>query len=433
MKRVTPGDRPAVILGSGFSRAISDSMPTLTQLRDLVLQDLSVTVREPVTARHLEKFGGSLEQWMSFLAVDQPWLTEAENLANRSLFEHVRESLARCITSAEGRALATPPPDWLIRLVWTWCDEEVPVITFNYDTLIERAIAHMSRVRTFADVYAAPLMERTAAGDGAVFGADEPLGPVLSLYKLHGSTNWAFGGLAAPPNDRIVLTDPFLRWTEQGTRPSSEAARYRSRFADLTALIVPPTLSKGPYFSNLGLRAQWAGAAHALARAMRLTVFGYSFPSGDIVARQWVETSFMGHQMDIVDADESRPEQIRSSLAGARSGEDSVGPNAVQEYVDQMCGPLIRWDLRERDSTGKLVVNLSVNGEDALASMSEEKRPWGQDYWAAQRWVHERIEAAARARGIEKVLDRAIPVRGMSGNYDSRFVVLPRGSRLSLH
>lgn len=33
MTRVTPGERHAVVLGSGFSRAIGDAMPTLEELR----------------------------------------------------------------------------------------------------------------------------------------------------------------------------------------------------------------------------------------------------------------------------------------------------------------------------------------------------------------------------------------------------------------
>lgn len=364
---------------------------------------------------------------MSFLAVDQPWLRDAENLANRSLFENVRESLASCIGAAENKTVATPIPEWLIRLVWTWCEAGVPVLTFNYDTLVERTVAHLQRVQTLADVYAAPLMERIAAGDAAVFGADVPSRPVLDLYKLHGSTNWAFGGLGAPPNDRIVLTDALPIWAPSSPPTHKPAARYRSRFADLTPLIIPPTFSKGPYFSNLALRAQWVDAANALAHATTLTVMGYSFPAGDIVARQWVETSFMGHRLDVVDYAEARPEQIRSDLTGEWAGEDYVGPAAVQTYVDHNCGPLVRWNLRDVDASGALTVELWVNGEDVVASLPVDQRPWRNDYGAAQKWVHERVEAAA-----PMVINRAVPVEGMSGTYDHRFVVLPPGSKLTL-
>lgn len=430
MTRVTPGEKHAVILGSGFSRAVSDAMPTLSELLDLVLSDLWLMERKRVNRDDLDnKFGGNLEQWMSFLAVAQPWLSDAQNLANRSLFESVRESLARCIADAEDRAVTSPPPEWLIRLVWTWCEAEVPVVTFNYDTLIERTIAHLGRVQTFADVYAAPLEERIAAGSGRFLSASEPSGPVLDLYKLHGSTNWAFGGLDSPPNDRIVLTNSLLNWAPSRVDDHKPAGRNRWKFADLTSLIIPPTLSKGPYFSNLALRSQWRWAADALNRATHLTVMGYSFPVGDLVARQWVATSFMGYQMNIVDSAEHRPKEIRDTLAGAKSGIDVGGPKAVKDYVDQNCGPLVRWNLRERDASGDLAVELWVNGVDLVASIPEAERPWGQDYWEAQKWVHQRVAAAA---GVEDIVDRAVSVGGMSGGYDHRFVVLPRGSKVSL-
>ncbi len=135
-------------------------MPTLTELRDLVVDALGMGVHE------LDQFGGNLEQWMSFIAVDQPWLSAADNLSNRSLFERVRTVLANAIVHAEERAISADLPDWLLRLVWTWCENEAAVFTFNYDTLVERCLASFGRVQTFGDIYAAPLMERVAAGDG---------------------------------------------------------------------------------------------------------------------------------------------------------------------------------------------------------------------------------------------------------------------------
>ena len=416
------GHSHAVILGSGFSRAIGASMPTLSELRDSVLNELAI---EP---QALDPFRGNLEQWMSFLAADQPWLTDADNLGNRSLFERVRTALARSIIKAENETLAFAMPDWLLRLVWTWCDNEAAVFTFNYDTLVERCLASFGRVQTFADVYAAPLMARIAAGDGSVLGADEPVGPVLSLYKLHGSVNWGFGGLLAPPNDRIVLIDSLLGWQPRTKSQANRALRYRSKFADLTPLIIPPTYAKGPYFSNLSLRAQWAQAARALKVSTNLTVMGYSFPAGDLVASQWVSSNFIGSRMDVVDIAPERAAEIRVHLPDAARGMDSSGIQAVQNYVERECGPLVRWTISDLDPSGAITAELWVNGIDVLASMSSSQRPWGNDYQAAHRWIHERIQAAAPATAV---FDRAIG--GMSGSFDRRYIVLPKGSNVSLN
>lgn len=396
-------------------------MPTLTELRDLVLDALGMGARE------LEQFGGNLEQWMSFIAVDQPWLNAVDNLSNRSLFERVRTVLAKAIVDAEERAISADLPDWLLRLVWTWCEYEAAVFTFNYDTLVERCLASFGRVHTFADVYAAPLMERVAAGDGSVFGAEEPRGSTLKLFKLHGSVNWAFGGLEAPPNDRIVLTEAFLPWAPRVLPERQPALRYQSRFGDLTPLIIPPTYSKGPYYSNLSLRAQWAQAAADLSTSTNLTVMGYSFPSGDLTASQWVSSSFQGWRMDVVDRDPKRPGEIRTRLAEARTGEDSTGAEAMTEYVDRECGPLVRWNLKQFQPADDLVVELSINGVDVLPASSEIRASWANDYQLAQRWIYDRVQAAAPNMRIG---ERA--VGGMSGSFDNRYVVLPKGATIDL-
>jgi len=394
-------------------------MPTLTELRDVVVNALGIGDHE------LEQFGGNLEQWMSFIALDQPWLNAADNLSNRSLFERVRTVLADAIVEAEERAVAADPPDWLLRLVWTWCENEAAVFTFNYDTLVERCLASFGRVQTFADIYAAPLMERVAAGDGAVFGAEEPHGPTLKLFKLHGSVNWAFGGLGAPPNDRIVLTDSFLPWAPRVSPDRPPALRYQSRFGDLTPLIIPPTYSKGPYYSNLSLRAQWTQAAVDLSTSTNLTVVGYSFPSGDLTAGQWVSSSFRGWRMDIVDRDQNRPAEIRARLAGEATGQDSTGDDALTAYVERECGPLVRWNLKQSQTTDQLVAELFVNGVDVIAANSGLRESWANDYQLAQRWIYERVQAAAPSLSIG---DRA--VGPMSASFDARYVVLPKGAKV---
>ncbi len=261
----------------------------------------------------------------------------------------------------------------------------------------------------------------------AVFGAEEPHGSTLKLFKLHGSVNWAFGGLEAPPNDRIVLTDAFLPWAPRVLPDRQPALRYQSRFGDLTPLIIPPTYSKGPYYSNLSLRAQWAEAAADLSTSTNLTVLGYSFPSGDLTAGQWVSSSFRGWRMDIVDRDSQRPAEIRARLAEAADGQDSTGDEAVTEYVDRECGPLVRWSLKQFQPTDELEAELYINGIDVLPQGSATRASWASDYQLAQRWIHDRVHAAAPNLSIG---DRA--VGALSGSYDSRYLILPKGATIAL-
>jgi len=405
-----------VVLGSGFSRAISKYMPTMPELGARVLEELHL---DPEV---LAPFGGNLEQWMSYLSIDQPWLAPAENYKNRGLFEDVSEAISDVIISSEMSAIVREPlPIWLIRLAWKWSDEETAIFSFNYDTLVERAVGATGRVMTLGDLYALPLAERWAVGDGGgMFATAPPPGPLPTLFKLHGSTSWGFGGLDGPPNDRVTIWDRSLRWAIPRL-DEAEPPRRQRQYADLVPLIIPPTLTKGPFFTNLSLRAQWADAANLLRDADRLTVMGYSFPAADLVAQQWVGTNFEGDQMNIIDRDPERPGLIRSTLANPRDGEDITGPDAIQSYVDRECGDHVAWRLAGDG------VSLEVNGTDLLEGVAVDQLPWSQgDHVAAQRWIHTKVDEA----GGEGQVDRA--QGAMSGDWENRHVVLSPGKHLDV-
>jgi len=417
----TVGER-CVILGSGFSRAISNHMPTMVELSGEVLSQLSLN------PNRLDPFSGDLEQWMSYLSVDQPWLTPSQNLTNRALFADVSGAVNSCILNAEGKVVLEPMPDWLLRLAWTWCDSETNVFSFNYDTLVERAVTQLGRLGTWGDLYATSLSSRSTPGDGgAMFSVFSPLAPLLRMFKLHGSTSWAFSGLDSSPSDRIVLTADRLTWHGRKDPEDPVPPRYMSRFDDVVPLIIPPTLTKGPYYSNLALKAQWRRAATYLASASTLAVVGYSFPNADLVARQWVSTSFSGKRMDIVDRSLERPDQIRAGLPGALAGIDNTGVSAVEEYVDRICGPLVRWQIWSAGDEFGARVKLIVNGNDLVAHIAPADMPWGNEPDEAQRWVHERIE-----RNAPGAINGARSESGRPGSLESRFVVLPPGATVDI-
>src|SRR6266568_3205067 len=68
-----------LILGAGFSRAISDAAPLTDELGNLVVSRMSDD-RLPAHPRGFE--GGSFEVWLSRLGEDQPDLSVEANLLN---------------------------------------------------------------------------------------------------------------------------------------------------------------------------------------------------------------------------------------------------------------------------------------------------------------------------------------------------------------
>jgi hypothetical protein len=49
----------------------------------------------------LAPFVKNLEQWLSYLSVDQPWPSYAENPRNRTTFHEASRAVQRCIHRAE--------------------------------------------------------------------------------------------------------------------------------------------------------------------------------------------------------------------------------------------------------------------------------------------------------------------------------------------
>lgn len=353
---------PFVILGAGFSRAIAQPMPLLADLSRDVMKRLGRSLDE------LRPFAGDLEQWLSYLAQDQPWLTDSDNFRNRALFREVAETVAVTIDEAETIALQSPMPVWLSRTIWEWSDTEASIVTFNYDTLLELATSTNGLVTNWADIYGTPLAPRSAPGDHYMFAAEGPRGRLFTLFKLHGSTNWRFGGLEAPTADRIVLTRQGGTWPRppvEALQQSSAAdvsptpGRRRFIYADLEAMIVPPTGTKATYYGNRSIRAQWRTAFRTLEASDHLIIVGYSFPQTDQVIRGFMSTVDFGGVVTVVDY---RPEaaEVAQRMFPRADIRSFDGPNAVPTFVDANAGHVVRWGARYFE--GRYVPIIDIDG-----------------------------------------------------------------------
>ncbi|WP_285026097.1 SIR2 family protein [Plantibacter sp. ME-Dv--P-122b] len=343
-----------------------------------------------VDAESLTKFGNDLEQWLSFLSVDQPWLTDADNLSNRASFIRITDEVYRQIVAAERSVVATAPPDWLLKFAWSQADASASVFTFNYDTLLERALSRINRVGTWADLYVAPITSRAAAASGLFLGPSDPRGSLPTIFKLHGSTSWAFGGLDAPTSDPIVLTTDLLPWAPEVAPAGERPPRYQHMYDDLKPLLIPPTYSKGPYLANRSLKAQWRAGAEALARAEELVIVGYSFPAGDLVARQWVASSAGPQTATVIDPDESVTERVAALLGPSV---DITHRSSISDYVDGSSGPLLRWRVYlSADEKLGLQVDLHCDGVDLLSGVDRVEPPWNPFNETAREWLHTLLE-----------------------------------------
>lgn len=308
----------------------------------------------------LQPFAGDLEQWLSFLSADQPWLDDFENLSNRSLFLRASSAVKEAIDQSEAGALARPYPAWLKRLVISWCAEGATVVTFNYDLLIERITTELGMTHSWADLYRMPLADRsTSFRSGGMFARATPPGSVLRMLKLHGSTNWGYAGMNTTTGDAIYLMESDMRWSgpQRIRRP---LPRHEGLYDDLKPMIVPPTGTKNLYYSSSGLRAQWRKAREALRNASSVTLVGYSFPATDLAARHFFAGNVPKVPITVVD----RNPHVGASVVGLAGSNPRVsnfsGDDAVERYVSSACGDVLQWDA-DHDNAG-FVPWMELNG-----------------------------------------------------------------------
>jgi len=269
------------ITGAGFSRAISDRMPVLRGLSDRVLStDL---LADPA----LNGLSKNFELVLTYLAEEHPWLSEPENLTNRAGFLSASRTLARVILNAEAEALLDPMPPWLRLLIGQWHSRLVTVITFNYDTLVEKAYTEVipptSGRPDHQELYGVPVSD--------IRSRTELLGrrprETFRYLKLHGSVNWCYSGAPSFFGETIYDLQIQSGWSARAAEAEDDLER---KAPEKVHLVVPPTTSKSTLFNNETVRSQWRLARTALENADAIYCLGYSLPETDQMVRYLLAT-----------------------------------------------------------------------------------------------------------------------------------------------
>lgn len=181
-------------------------------------------------------------------------------------------------------------------------DDDISLVTFNQDLVIEKALESISDTDAYSDVpwnilscYQTEFEEFLYPLDGRMFrarGGEGATDPSIHIFKLHGSLNWAWRADTLE-DARNSISDPGSRvycLTSQSVEGDLELdTATRARY--LVPVVVPPIYEKGNHFREF-LGPLWSGARDEIARADRLVVFGYSFPATDFNARSLLKAAY---------------------------------------------------------------------------------------------------------------------------------------------
>ncbi len=303
-----------ILLGAGFSRAISSAMP--------LLKHLSNELRSNIP----DVPGDNIEHWMTYLSQSHPWLSESENLRNKALFLELTQSIKKVLSEKTDDALSQCPecPPWLQRLM-QWCHERrASIITLNYDTLLESAVLSITigkdnngkdRYIQLDDIYPVP-MTNAGSRRGDIYWSGS-VKDSFKLFKLHGSINWYYSGASEATGETIYYH--FVRVWGNPKNDDNLPETERRFISDKVPLIVPPVMEKVSYFRHETIRTVWGLAGLAIRSASRIICIGCSLPETDLSLRFFLEKNAPHSKVSlyIVNLDTNSPRHYKKLLGNS--------------------------------------------------------------------------------------------------------------------
>ena len=283
------------VLGAGFSKAISPSMPLMYELS------------ECVSPNNKQYFVNDFEQRLTYLSQFFPWKSEKEYHKDLSDFLDLTDKIKVSLQKVQNEVLQNLHAPWMLDLVESWHNEKSTIITFNYDTIIEQVLE--KNFATEMDYcYPIPLSNPAGRNTSTIAGTPKD---TFKLFKLHGSLNWYYSGNSSYFGETI-----YLDYSIESKTPYDQKRLVQNNLVDKVPLIVPPTTEKNSFFSNETIRSLWQLARIELSKAKRIYFFGYSLPQTDLMVQFMFNSSidYSKCRIIVVNTDTTVLEKYRKLL-----------------------------------------------------------------------------------------------------------------------
>lgn len=268
-------------LGAGFSMAMSEKgvthkikYPSLKSLTHKILGTFS----KSSLGVHLEeispKYKDNIEELLTYLSTDLPWQNVQMKHLDKALYFELVNKIADYFNRLE-RDCRFNFEEYGTLAKFITCNE-VPIITLNYDTLLEKFLISQSSIKDstpytlFYKQVITDLKTRIPATSLSAFtyGDMSTHQKLPVIHKLHGSINWLWS--ATNPSEPIYYYNP-----------NNSPEQYELR-KDLSEYIVPPVLDKTNFYSHNVIKSIWSDSYSAIAHADEIYIIGFSFPVTDL-------------------------------------------------------------------------------------------------------------------------------------------------------
>lgn len=328
--------RPVYVLGAGFSKAINEAMPITNELGVALAKRLSGEVEFDLHA------GETFEAWLTRQATPMPFLHGFENARRTADAARVIDEIAHVLDEQVDVSSETPAPLWLRQLIAIWHVERAVVLTFNYDTLIERAVnfsvpTHTSREGHVSNVMGDHVVFPAPPAPQAQYLGDSGAGHTndsFELLKMHGSLTWYWASGDPTGSTLIRVREKHILGS---TKPLATEADF-SGATTLDRYLIPPITAKDGYYGSYLANTLWRMARSHISSAASLTLIGYSPPPEDRVASQLIAEVPGDASVAVVDRDpgeQGLPRSILGNLLalGISATAASVGEQSVASFV----------------------------------------------------------------------------------------------------
>lgn len=337
------------IIGSGFSKEYSPEMVTLKELSQQVWKKQS-DIPEKLDDMKSVGYKDDIEMLMNFLVTDQPWIPTHKYHENLSLFYRLADWVGNTIEDNEKNAFEgrEENPSWMQNFLMYIQEKKIPVITLNYDTIIENALEIQKRTTSYQPVngktelpcswelYPNPInysMTRARYSNDKSIHDNYSNADPFPYFKLHGSINWYYNQSRSTSNNEIYYTDVMK--IRGASSSQEEMVQEKSKF------IVPPVSEKSQFFENDILELIWSNAIDHLKEADRVFMLGYSFPKSDLTMRHFLNTAFKGREpkdtVEVYPVNYSKKDEVEGDSTGNHSKKDREEDvtDRLQEYLSK--------------------------------------------------------------------------------------------------
>lgn len=290
------------VLGSGFSKAVSETMPIMSDLAEYVRHRIDALPGGQDDRRIYENLVSDVEALMTYLYTAMPWKDVRETHLDRAAFVVVSRLVSDCVSESEEGGLEDDYPDWFRQLVKYLHNGQLTVATFNYDTIFERQWLELWKddgPQRYWNIDSLYLMPLRSTHDRIVTTLGSTPVETCRLLKLHGSINWYFAGDENVPGQQVYYKSLKSADDLAEDTPEKRQRELREKrdILDLVPLIIPPIAEKTSFYGTRLVMALWKELKDGIDKASEIYFVGYSLPKTDLTTRLFF-SSVVGKDSD---------------------------------------------------------------------------------------------------------------------------------------